>query len=149
MAARYPRKYCREEEYEQLYNNFEHLFCSSFWGFEIGPGWFEYIADFLVKFDRYMKEKQYNPEDYKIMQVKNKFGSLRIYLAGSDFYINSLIAETEANANDCCIICGKKALGSIGIYTQNVRGTYKRILVTKTLDNHSCSCYIICIIQKE
>ena len=118
MAARYPRKYSREEEYEELFNNFEHLFCSSFWGFEIGPGWFEYIADFLVKFDRYMKEKQYNPEDYKIMQVKNKFGTLRIYLAGSDFYINSLIAETEANANDCCIICGKKALGSIGIYTQ-------------------------------
>ena len=55
MAARYPRKYCREAEYEDLYNNFEHLFCSSFWGFEIGPGWFEYIADFLVKFDRYMK----------------------------------------------------------------------------------------------
>ena len=41
MAARYPKKYCREAEYEELYNNFEYLFCSSFWGFEIGPGWFE------------------------------------------------------------------------------------------------------------
>jgi len=118
VAARYPRKYCRESEYEELYNNFEHLFCSSFWGFEIGPGWFEHIADFLLKFDRHMIEQKYKPEDYKIMQIKNKFGHLRIYLAGSDFYINSLIAETEANANDSCIVCGKKALGSIGIYTQ-------------------------------
>ena len=82
------------------------------------------------------------------MQVKNKFGSLRIYLAGSDFYINSLIAETEANANDCCIICGKKALGSIGIYTQMCEEHIKEFQ-QKALDKNPSLCYNICIIQKE
>ena len=37
VAARYPRKYCREEEYEELYNNFEHLFAHHFGDLRLVP----------------------------------------------------------------------------------------------------------------
>jgi hypothetical protein len=118
MTAKFPKKYNRDNEYEDLYNNFEYLFCDVFWGFDVGPGWFEFVADFVVKLDVHIKRNNYDPREYKIMTVKNKFGMLRIYLAKSDFYLNSLLAETEANASDACIVCGEPITGAIGIYSQ-------------------------------
>ena len=113
-----PRKYNRDVEFEQLYNNFEDLFCHAFWGFAVGPGWFDLIADFVVKLDSHLRR---NPdmmrEEYIIMQVKEKFGSLRIYLHSSDFYINSLIAETEKRAADSCTICGEKVEKVFGVWS--------------------------------
>jgi hypothetical protein len=52
------------------------------------------------------------------MTVKNKFGSLRIYLSRSDFYLNSLLTETETEASNACIVCGEPITGAIGIYSQ-------------------------------
>jgi len=118
MAAKFPKKYNRDDEYEELYNNFEHLFCDVFWGFDVGPGWFKFIADFVVKLDVYTKRRGLEPQDYKIMTVQNKFGILKIYLASSDFYLNSLLAEIESEASDACIVCGEKIKGAIGIYSQ-------------------------------
>jgi len=118
MAAKFPKKYNRDNEYEELYNNFEYLFCDVFWGFDVGPGWFKFIADFVVKLDVHIKRNNYDPKEYKIMTVKNKFGMLRIYLAKSDFYLNSLLAEIEAEASDACIVCGEPIKGAIGIFSQ-------------------------------
>jgi hypothetical protein len=89
-----------------------------FWGFDVGPGWFEFVADFVVKLDVYTKREGLDPQKYKIMSVRNKFGVLKIYLARTDFYLNSLLAEIEADASDACIVCGAKIKGAIGIYSQ-------------------------------
>ena len=106
MPPQFPKKYRRDNEYEDLYNNFDYLFCDVFWGFDVGPGWFEFVADFVVKLDVYTKREGLDPQKYKIMSVRNKFGVLRIYLARTDFYLNSLLAEIEAEASDACIVCG-------------------------------------------
>lgn len=123
-----PRKYNRDAEFEELYNNFEDLFCHAFWGFEVGPGWFNIIADFVIKLDSHLRR---NPdmmrEEYIIMQIKEKFGSLRIYLHSSDFYINSLIAETEKRAADCCTICGKKVEKVFGVWSSMCEKHIKEI----------------------
>mgnify|MGYP001429392576 CR=1 FL=1 len=118
MTPQFPKKYRRDNEYEDLYNNFEHLFCDVFWGFDVGPGWFNYVAEFVVKLDVYTKKNKLDPQKYKIMTVKNKFGFLRIYLASSDFYLNSLLGEIESMASESCIVCGKKTDGIMGLYSQ-------------------------------
>ena len=124
-----PRKYNRDKDFEDLYNNFEDIFCPSFWGFEIGPGWFEIIADFVIKLDYHLRR---NPnmirEKYIIMQVKEKFGSLRIYLHSSDFYLNSLIAETEKQAANSCTICGKKVEKVFGVWSSMCEKHIKEIV---------------------
>lgn len=124
-----PRKYNRDEDFTDLYNHFEDVFCDAFWGFEIGPGWFEIIADFVIKLDSHLRR---NPdmirEEYIIMQVKEKFGSLRIYLHSSDFYINSLIAQTEKNAAEACTVCGKEVDTVFGVYSSMCEKHIKEIV---------------------
>ena len=124
-----PRKYNRDEDFTDLYNHFEDVFCNAFWGFEIGPGWFEIIADFVIKLDSHLrKNPEMMREKYIIMQVKEKFGSLRIYLHSSDFYLNSLIAETEKRASNSCTICGNKVDKLFGVYSSMCEKHIKEIV---------------------
>ena len=125
---RYPRKYSRDEDFEELYNHFEQLFCPSFWGFEVGPGWFSIIAEFIIKLDLHLIKNPKIKEDFIIMQIKEKFGSLRIYLHSSDFYINSLIAQTEKNAAEACTVCGEKVDTIFGVYSSMCEKHIKEIV---------------------
>jgi hypothetical protein len=116
-----PYKYnhrSRIEEFEALYNNFEYLFDPTFYGFEIGPGWFEIIADFIIKTDRHVSSYPDKFADFRIFQVKEKFGGLRIYVHDQDHYLNSVIAQAEREAYLACTICGNSVYTTLGFGAQ-------------------------------
>lgn len=97
----------RENEIMKKYEAFikpmkgpqETLMC---FGFECGTGWYgilERLFEAISKLDK--------PENFEIVQVKEKFGGLRVYTNYSTDEIEALITEAEKEADNTCEICGE------------------------------------------
>jgi len=73
-------------------------------GFECGEGWYALIHEMLVKL------KALNCKGLQIDQVKEKFGTLRVYyhMEEDDKYdeVNSIIADYETMSEHTCEVCG-------------------------------------------
>ena len=75
--------------------------CLAF-GFECGDGWFSIIYESLLLLQ---------DEKFTIVQVKEKFGSLRIYIDGGNDRVNNVLGFLENQSEITCELCGD--LGSI------------------------------------
>ena len=76
----------------------EGLMC---FGFECGDGWFEVLDRLfrkLVSFE--------GSEDFEVLQVKEKFGGLRVYGMGFTDEAYDLIEEAEFESEETCEVCG-------------------------------------------
>jgi len=72
-------------------------------GLEIEPGWFDIIwrlCDDIKKLD--------TPENFKFVQIKEKFGGLRVYAYNSNKEIEDLVEKAEKEAEITCEMCGTK-----------------------------------------
>ncbi len=72
------------------------------WGrwIQCGPGWYPILA----RPDPQLR--QIDP-DYQVLQIKEKFGTLRFYLAGLYYELGmAAVAEAEAEAARTCELCG-------------------------------------------
>lgn len=93
------------------------------WGFECGDGWYTIIAETMRLIQSHtdftnhrrellLKENKYNQEipervaQTVFTQVKEKFGTLRIYYEGGDGYIKGVIRMAEAMSAHTCETCG-------------------------------------------
>ncbi len=100
------------DDLEKSYPDFLYLT----YGFEINYGWYDLIEDFVIKASSYKNHVQ-------IDQIKEKFGSLRIYASYNiDSYendsndkdqiensinmVNNLIEEAMFKASITCYLCG-------------------------------------------
>ena len=74
-------------------------------GFDCGNGWYEIFRELFTKLEAIDTEKQ-----IRVVQIKEKYGSLRVYL-GSYFTdeIDKLIREAEIASSKTCEVCGKEA----------------------------------------
>lgn len=72
------------------------------WGVECYDGWLPIIAEL---FQQIAEREQLQPELVTILQVKQKFGSLRVYLTPAEPYAD-LVAAAEKKAAHTCEICG-------------------------------------------
>jgi hypothetical protein len=73
----------------------------------IGAGvpaqWEPVVSDAILKIQELIDQGR----DIHIRQIKEKFGSLRIYVAGTDWHLcESIIAEAETKCNGICVECG-------------------------------------------
>jgi hypothetical protein len=77
------------------------------WLDSVGPGW----TPLLLTLDDQLKAIQPN---YQVVQMKEKFGGLRIYLAGSPAgvfeEVNRLICTAEGVAERTCEFCGRPGI---------------------------------------
>ena len=48
-------------------------------------------------------------DDFGIVQVKEKYGGLRVYVVGGGDNVNRIIEEYEAKSKRTCVKCGKPA----------------------------------------
>ena len=69
------------------------------WGFECSDGWFDLLEDLFKKLSAL-------PDQVELEQVKEKYGTLRVYAMGSDEAFD-LINEAEEKSATICEICGK------------------------------------------
>jgi hypothetical protein len=63
----------------------------------VGPGWADILTRLYAKL----------PKDVHVLQVKEKFGSLRFYTGGVSPEFSDLIDEAEKESATTCEVCGE------------------------------------------
>lgn len=88
--------------YQELLTKYSFL--SLRWGFEIGPGWYQIIKKLLQQI------KATEPKaNFKIVQIKEKFGGLRVYCQHASPEVLELIDKAALLSYTTCESCGRKA----------------------------------------
>ena len=88
-------------------------------GFECGPGWYPLIEEL---FDKMQDMVDKNPilSDLEVLQVKEKWGSLTIYLSYYFPEVEKLINEYEEKSLAICEKCGSQDQ----VDMRNIHGWY-------------------------
>lgn len=66
-------------------------------------GWEPLLRRLSVRLEAHVRQKG---RGYYVVQCKEKFGSLRVYMSKSSDKIEALIAEAEAESRRTCEVCG-------------------------------------------
>lgn len=74
-------------------------------GCECGDGWFDIINAACRDIDQHCKST--GNREFRFSQIKQKFGTLRMYSYGSDEFINCVIDEAERLSSKTCESCGR------------------------------------------
>lgn len=101
------------EKQKALFNKHRSLFPTSietpqdpmFFGIECGDGWYYILDDLFTKI-----EHADLPEWFCLIQVKEKFGALRVYTSTSTEEIDNLIDAYEELSTRVCESCGGPAM---------------------------------------
>jgi hypothetical protein len=82
-------------------------------GFEVGDGWYVLLDELMSSITNHIKNhnkwnvsETIGPIDFKITQVKEKFGGLRFYGYGGDSVIEGMINFAENMSYRICETCG-------------------------------------------
>ena len=81
--------------------------CYRLFGVECGEGWYSLIKPIIDYIEEYNKDKS-DDDKIVIMQIKEKFGGLRIY---TNFHTNELydmINHAENESYNICEMCGSR-----------------------------------------
>jgi hypothetical protein len=75
-------------------------------GCEHSDGWFNIIHSMCEAIDSHLKHLE-SPFDYEFVQIKEKFGTLRVYDNGNDDYIEGVIRMAENMSAVTCEVTGQ------------------------------------------
>jgi hypothetical protein len=102
---------------EKLFKDFPGIFQGVYqkgslmnFGIMTGDGWFDLIYKLCQDIDTVLKTNPNMQEinDFHFMEVKEKFGELRVYASGiRDSRISELISEAELASGTICEHCGR------------------------------------------
>lgn len=76
------------------------------WGISTGDGWFNLIDNLCDTIQQYVDAN--HKEQVVFTQVKEKFGSLRIYTEGTTELVDGMIWFAEHLSGTICDVCGKE-----------------------------------------
>jgi hypothetical protein len=109
-------------------------------GIECGSGWFKLIKPIIEYIDKYNENKS---EDDKIIitQIKEKYGTLRIYISHGTKELFDMIDNAERESEITCETCGSKNnVGYTFGYIQTIcHDCIKKECVNKELTLQWCS----------
>lgn len=89
---------------DALIARYPHLFDSRYPSNYGAPiGWRKIVEDAVTQ----IAESENLLESLRIVQIKSKFDSLRIYTNYSTPEVNTIIAKAEGKADATCMICGE------------------------------------------
>ncbi len=71
-------------------------------GFDVGNGWVPILEELCEKLSKIV------PEDFKFVQVKEKFAELRVYTNTHRKEFEDLIYEAVLKSQKTCEVCGKE-----------------------------------------
>lgn len=103
------------EEWKKKYPLcFEGQGCCMSFGLEFNTGWNGIVEEMLGKTEAFLTKKyaeEGKPEfPFQIDQMKQKFGTLRIYVTGCYDEIFEFINEAEDRSHETCETCGNQAV---------------------------------------
>ena len=79
------------------------------WSFEHSDGWYNILDSAMRQIQSHINnQKHFGIEIEQVVfeQVKEKYGSLRIYARGGDSYTNGIISMAEEISKYTCEVCG-------------------------------------------
>ena len=79
------------------------------WGFECSDGWYNILNQLMSQIQHHIDWKNRDTEvvqQVTLDQVKEKFGTLRVYYSGGDDYIRGLVSMAQAMSGSTCEVCG-------------------------------------------
>lgn len=76
-----------------------------YFGLEVGDGWLPILEELFEKLSE--KVLTHELHDFRISQVKEKFGGLRVYTRNGNEATASLIREAVEKASHTCDVCAK------------------------------------------
>jgi len=80
-----------------------------YFGFEIGDGWLKLLKKTSIKLEKEIKKlPKYERPLFRAIQVKEKWGTLSIYVTYSTDNMYDIIDKAEEKSAEICEICGKK-----------------------------------------
>lgn len=82
-----------------IQEQYPHMFIPQFWGIEVGDGWKPLVDEAVTRLAQI-------PNPPRITQVKEKFGSLTIYLTSYSPEAQEILAEMHQRAERTCEYCG-------------------------------------------
>jgi hypothetical protein len=102
------------EKQNKIFDRFGGLFRHRY--IECGNGWMPLIWMFLLRLEELVMEteRQSPPEpgmEIVIVQMKEKYGGLRIYLSTANDEIYALVDQYEKMSKTICERCGKNHCG--------------------------------------
>ena len=78
------------------------------WGLEIQAGWRPLMERLLARVEAVITAQQVDERDrFRILQVKEKFGRLTVYLADSTPEMDAAIQEASEESIRTCEVCGE------------------------------------------
>lgn len=75
-------------------------------GIECGDGWFALIDELATTIDRILESDKQLANSFIVIQVKEKFGTLRFYTSPTPDVIHYLCEFAEAMSSHICESCG-------------------------------------------
>jgi len=120
IEARYPRVFGSGTKVDDP----ERSFGTVYWQF--GYGWDTLISNLAAAIDREIERDPSLAEGdtpFQILQMKEKFGTLRFYYGGGNERIRGLVDMTEKLSGSVCEICG-----SLGTLCQRTNGSWVKTL---------------------
>jgi len=98
-----------KEKREKLFETFPNVWEHSFWP-EVGIGWYQIIWDLSEELEPLVvayndsRDPEFSP--FKFIEMKEKFGALRIYTNCGDEAIRRVVGGAEEKSENTCEICG-------------------------------------------
>jgi hypothetical protein len=83
-------------------------FPEKFFGFEVGDGWLKILVEMFEEIAKIPLSE--NDKPFGFLQIKEKFGDLRVYAIGGNDKTTEIIKNAEVKASETCDICGAKGL---------------------------------------
>lgn len=78
-------------------------------GFACKDGWFSLLNNLFRDIHQWFAENQGTvPEEFQVLQVKEKYGSLWVYISAAPMEIHNMIDEAEKRSYYICEVCGKE-----------------------------------------
>jgi hypothetical protein len=89
------------QKYPKLFEHYQYLECDD--------GWFDLLDRLCWKIEnRFTGFEDLEEGGIYFVQIKEKFGSARIYCNQTTEYVNGLITMAESISGTICEICGEK-----------------------------------------
>jgi len=104
---------------KKLYEEFPYLYrrrdqaaqaCIGVYGFDCGDGWFGLIRELSKRIEEIARQKGWAPQSHawpEAVQVKQKAGRLRFYLAAYNEALHDCIEQAGDASEKICELCGK------------------------------------------
>lgn len=89
----------------EIIQKYPKLFGESLICFECGEGWFKLLDELFEKINVIVEKENF--EDFRILQVKEKFGRLQIFINYGNDEIYNLINDATEKSTKMCELCGK------------------------------------------